>query len=254
MPYLVDAFHTMEKNFFSMVSLEQVDYGNLIAFATGIQAPGLNPAIVQQIDAEFAENLLSCRDFYAEKQLPWALILPEYYYNKDVESMLSRYHFVLNGDNGMAMAIMLEDIQFPSQETPLEIKEIQGNLEEWSIPLIYGFESTPEITSPYAIRHQEAVALGKKLYHFSGFLGKEVVCSLSLSLCGNKARIDDLATMPFHQRAGYASALVFAALKRAKELNARYCFLEASGMGFHLYKKIGFHTLFTNYCYEYVTY
>ncbi|WP_133127870.1 GNAT family N-acetyltransferase [Legionella nagasakiensis] len=252
--HVFNAFRTTENNFFSMVSLEQIAFGHLIAFATGVEAPGLNPAIVYQVDESFETSLSLCFDFYAEKQLPWALILPDYYHNPKIADLLQQHHFILNGDNGVAMFIALEKIEGPMETASLEIREIQGNLAEWCMPLIEGFESTPEITRPYAIRHQLATEMGKKLYHFSGFIDNQIVCSLSLSFYENKARIDDIATRPQFQRKGYASALIFAALRRAKEYNARYCFLEASGIGLNLYKKIGFRELFTNYCYESMKY
>jgi ribosomal protein S18 acetylase RimI-like enzyme len=76
------------------------------------------------------------------------------------------------------------------------------------------------------------------------------VCSLTLSLSENDARIDDVATMPEHQKQGHATNLIYAALQKAKQLNVSQCFLEASGSGFNLYKRIGFNTLFKNHYYE----
>jgi hypothetical protein len=39
-------FHKAEDYFFSLVSFSRKDYGNLITYTTGVQASGLNPAIV----------------------------------------------------------------------------------------------------------------------------------------------------------------------------------------------------------------
>ena len=70
----VREFHQAENNFFSLVSLNQIDYGHLIAFATGVQATGLNPAIVKQLDKRFNETLNSCQIYYKKNQVPWALV------------------------------------------------------------------------------------------------------------------------------------------------------------------------------------
>ncbi len=73
---LYHAFHTMEHYFFSILSFTQVDYGNIVAYATGVQASGLNPAIVTRVDSEFSKNLTACQSFYVDKNIPWALVLP----------------------------------------------------------------------------------------------------------------------------------------------------------------------------------
>ena len=116
--------------------------------------------------------------------------------------------------------------------------------------MLYGFESTIEIIDSYRKRHEIASQSGAKLYHFSGFIKNDPVCSLSLSLCGHNVRIDDLATTPAYQRKGYATQLVHAAIDFAKTLNASKCFLEASADGLSLYQKIGFKELFINRHYQ----
>ena len=58
------AFHKAENHFFSLVSFKQIDYDNLTAFATGVQAAGLNPAIVKKVDNDFIANLIECQFCY----------------------------------------------------------------------------------------------------------------------------------------------------------------------------------------------
>lgn len=244
-----NAFHKAESNFFSMVSLTQTEYSNLVAFATGVQGSGLNPAIVNRLDDSFSTNLSACKLFYSEQNVPWALVLPEYFYNEAVHSLIKEQNLDLTG-KGVAMAVEIENIQFPASTTALTIKDMQNDLHTWSIPLIYGFESTPEATEVYTIRHASAVEVGASLYHFSGYIDDTVICSLSLSLCGENARIDDVSTMPAYQKQGFATALIFAALNHAKQLNIHTCFLEASDSGLSLYKRIGFNELFLNHYYE----
>jgi ribosomal protein S18 acetylase RimI-like enzyme len=127
---------------------------------------------------------------------------------------------------------------------------MSDDLSTWSVPLIYGFESTPEITAVYTQRHQEALAKCHGMYHFSGFLKGEVVVSMTLTVKDSYARIDDVATLPAFQRRGYASAMITYALLKAKELSIKTCFLEASDDGLNIYKRIGFQPLFMNYYYQ----
>ncbi|CEG61515.1 Gnat family acetyltransferase (fragment) [Legionella micdadei] len=242
-------FHIVENNFFSLVSVNQMDYDHLVAFTTGVQASGLNPAIVKHIDDRFFQSLNACQVYYEKNHVPWALVFPDYLLNETIERDVQLLGFSNTG-TGVAMVAVFDSIQFPSQSLSLQCKLMDDDLHTWSIPLIYGFESTPEVTSVYTHRHQLASENAGLIYHFSGYFENTVVCSLTLSLCGNCARIDDVATMPAFQKQGFGSALIYEALKCAKELSISRCFLEASNNGLGLYKRIGFKALFTNHYYE----
>lgn len=242
-------FHQAESNFFSLVSMKQMDYGSLIAFKTGVQASGLNPAFVKHVDRHLYESLNECARYYEKNQLPWAVVLPDYLQTDHTRHDIQSLGFSCTGI-GVAQAAVLDNIQFPSQSSPLQCRLMHNELDTWSIPLIYGFESTPEVTAVYTHRHQLALQKTESLYHFSGFVDETVVCSLTLSLCGSCARIDDVATMPAFQKQGFASGLIYEALRYAKKPHVGLCFLEASEKGLGLYKRIGFKELFSNYYYE----
>lgn len=246
---LVDTFHRLESNFFSMISLNQIDCGNLVAFASGVTAANLNPAIVHHIDELFSASLDACDTFYAQQNLPWALLLPASLDNEIVRKLLQS-HSLTFSDKGVAMMLSFKEDSFSSMKTTLTIKDMENDLQTWSIPLLYGFESTPEITDIYTAQHQSASNKNPGIYHFSGLLHDTVVCSLSLSCMDGYARIDDVSTMPEEQRKGYATQLMCAAIKHALSLNISTCFLEASSSGLGVYKRIGFKELFINHYYE----
>lgn len=245
-----NAFHQAENNFFSMISDTHIDYGNLIAFATGVQASGLNPAfLLNPFDESLSTHLTACESFYIQKNLPWAFIVPEYFHDETMEH-LTQHHQLTLADKGVAMTLSLKTLQIPPIMSSLKIRPMDADLSSWSLPLIYGFESTPEITEVYLKRHLLASRPENKLYHFSGFINNTIVCSLSLSVSAKNARIDDVATMPAYQKKGYATGLIYAALKYLQELKIKTCFLEASTSGFNIYKRIGFTELFKNHYYE----
>lgn len=242
-------FHQVEHHFFSLISDVQTDYGQMIAFATGVPTSHLNPVIVKEIDEQFLKSLFRCHSFYFPKQLPWSLVLPEYLYQPELEKPLQSLHFAYT-EKGVAMEALIDSMVFPKFESSLVIKEMVSDLSVWSLPLLYGFESTMEITDAYRKKHELAAVSSAKLYHFSGFIEDEAVCSLSLSLCGQHARIDDLATIPAYQKKGYATQLIRAAIDFAKRQHITKCFLEASVTGLSIYQKIGFKELFINRYYE----
>jgi GNAT superfamily N-acetyltransferase len=244
----VNAFHRLESNFFSMIAIDQLNCSNLVALATGVHAANLNPALVHYLDDSFSANIETCKEFYSQQQLPWALILPEHLDSERVEDLL-KSHSLAQNDKGVAMVIFLKETYLASAPVSLTVKAMDDDLHLWSVPLLHGFESTPEITEVYTNRHQSA-SKSKGLYHFSGFVNDTVVCSLSLSCLGEYARIDDVATMPEEQRKGYASQLINAALNYARARDVNTCFLEASSAGLNVYKRLGFKELFKNHYYE----
>ena len=54
------------------------------------------------------------------------------------------------------MIILINNTTIPTNNSPLSVKEMKGDLHIWSIPLIHGFESTPEVTNVYTKRHELA--------------------------------------------------------------------------------------------------
>ncbi|WP_131781520.1 GNAT family N-acetyltransferase [Legionella gresilensis] len=240
-------FHKLEHHFFALLSFEKMHLSCLDAFATGVKAPNLNPAIVNPVNACFKKDLLNCISFYSQKNLPWSLILPDYLCNKDILSLIDAQKLLLV-DKGVAMQSVLK----PSNFVPslLEVREMKHELEVWSIPILHGFESTPNIMDVYTNQHRIATQTKNNIYHFTGFIKKTPVCSLTLSIYDNSARLDDIATMPAYQKKGYATELIHAALYQASRLGIKTCFLEAATSGLNVYKRIGFQPLFTNLYYE----
>lgn len=240
-------FHAVEHYFFSLVSQEQIDYGSLIAFTTGVFASGLNPAIVQRYDHMLLDKIKKVIHHYQTKNIPWALVVPDYLHPNTLQAKLSQEGLKWTGD-GVAMGVLLSEFDHSLTNT-MQIREMRDDMHTWHIPLVQAFGASPETPDLYIKRHHEAIKKGE-IYHFSAFIDNTVVSSLTLSCCGAHARIDDVATLPTHQKRGFASDLMTFALKFAKQLGKEDCFLEASPDGLSLYRRLGFLELFKNHYYE----
>ena len=248
MHHQVQAFHLAEANFFNMISVDRMQTDHIRAFFTGVQSSTLNHAVVYHVDDDFQKSLQSCCDFYANKHVPWEIGVANEDYHA-LGNILSQHAFV-ETDTGVAMALLLQDLKVNPTNVALKMKNMQGALDKWSIPVMLGFESTPERMQPYTDRHQVAVKDNNAIMHFSGFVDNQAICSLTLTFCDNNVRIDDVATIPQYQRKGYATQLLLAALAHAKSLGSQCCFLEASNDGLNVYQNIGFEALFKNHYYE----
>lgn len=244
----VRAFYLAEANFFNMISVDRMQTDHLRAFATGVQSPTLNHAVVYHVDDGFQKSLRSCCDFYADKHVPWEVGVSD----KDYHALgtILRQHAFFEVDTGVAMALLLKDLKVDSTSVALEMRDMQDSMDEWSIPVTLGFESTLEKMQPYTFRHQVAAKGSNTIMHFSRFVDNKAICSLTLTFCENNVRIDDVATIPQYQRKGYATQLLLAALTQAKSLGSQICFLEASNDGLNVYQHVGFKRLFKNHYYE----
>jgi hypothetical protein len=95
MTVLINAFHQTERNFFSAISFTENIYDNLIAYASGVEASGLNPAIVHTSNtASFTQDVINAQAFYNQEQLPWALVVPDYLQNISEIKAVQKIHLV----------------------------------------------------------------------------------------------------------------------------------------------------------------
>lgn len=244
----VQAFQLAEANFFNMISVDRIQTDHLRAFATGVQSPTLNHAVVYHVDEDFQKSLRSCCDFYANKHVPWELGVSDKDYHA-LGAILHQHAFV-EVDTGVAMALLLQDLKVNPTPGALEMRDMWDSLDEWSTPVTLGFESTREQMQPYTFRHQMASKDNNAIIHFSGFVDNQAICSLTMTFCDDNVRIDDVATIPQYQRKGYATQLLLSALAHAKSLGSQCCFLEASNDGLSVYEHIGFKMLFKSHYYE----
>ncbi len=246
--YSIDEFQRAEAHFYSIISSERMQTEHVLAFATGVQSPTLNHAVIHHVDEQFRQSLIACCDFYANKAVPWEIGVPDKHYQQ-LHHTLQQHGFV-ETDTGVAMGLLLQSVKKSPVSTALVMKIMDDDVEGWSVPVMLGFESTPDRMAPYTFRHLSAVQTGQPIVHFSGFIDHQAVCSLTLTFGDGNVRVDDVATTPQHQRQGYATQLLLAALEHASGLGAQYGFLEASNSGLSVYNNIGFERLFTTHYFE----
>ncbi|MCP0913403.1 MULTISPECIES: GNAT family N-acetyltransferase [Legionella] len=246
---LIQQFNHITDHFFSQVSTCKINYGEFISFTTGVQASGLNPVFVRNISSRFLDILKSCEIYYMQKGLPWALLLPESLSSPELKNSLKHHGFSLV-DKGIVMSCDLTGLTLKTPSPPLHMTNMEKRLEEWGLPILEGFASTEDNMKLYIKRHLTATQRSKGIWHFSAFINGQIVSSLTLTATDEHARLDDVATIPYYQKRGYASGLITLALQHAHDMGVKTCFLEASLAGYGLYKRLGFKEIFNNYYYE----
>ncbi|HAT6976851.1 TPA: GNAT family N-acetyltransferase [Legionella pneumophila] len=245
----IEIFHQMERHFFSLISSKLLSLESLQACYSGVPIPALNPVFYSGKSHLLGAEIYQCKRFYESHSTPWALMVPDYLSDTKTDNVLAQSGF-LSIDQGVAMYLSIRDLGVPGLESDLLIKRMDNEMETWILPTIPAFESTEDIAKIYRVRHQEAIEKSPEIYHYSGFIQEQIVSSLTLTVMGDSARIDDVATFPKHQKKGYATQLILSVLQILKDTNISWCFLEASADGLNIYKKIGFRELFKNLYYE----
>lgn len=136
---------------------------------------------------------------------------------------------------GMMVDLAAVDFDAPPPRG-LTIRRVMS-LEDWTRVFMAGFErpANEESIWPDVYSQCEDVWV-----HFVGYLDGAPVATTSLLLCGDLAGVYHVVTLPAARGRGVGRAITVAALEHAKKLGATHAALQASEMGFSVYRAIGF--------------
>lgn len=237
-------YHQIEDYFFTAISRDyKYISDDMAAYISGLQAGNLNPIIIKSADTLNTAHLKDGIGIFNNEDLPFNVIIPS-----DSVSLNKQDLFDLLLHEVYTTTAMYIDLQqLPPSGSLYDSYEIvctDSILKDWASPLISAFKSNEHDTALYGQRHQAALDRAQQLHHFSLYVAQKPVCSLTLSIQGKTARLDDIGTHSAYQGKGYATALIRYALEHARKKHSTFCFLEASEQGLSIYQKIGFHTLF----------
>jgi len=247
---LFSLYHEMEDYFFTSISEKYHQFsGDACAYFTGVETISLNLFIVKQINANFDITLQNGIQFLNALGLPFSIVFRSEMVGQ-VKNQISAIQF---SESYTSIAMQLNIKNYLSINHTLhseyEIRCTDNYLMGWAVPIGSAFESVPEVMRQYQARHQSAIDTEKKLVHFTLYVNTAPICSLTLSIKNQLARLDDIGTKVGFQRKGFASALIHHALLFARSHNVTHCFLEASADGVSVYRRAGFSDLF-----EYTTF
>ena len=248
-------YRQVENYFFSGISTETLSVDeNAIAYMTEVPVADLNLVYLKQAPESFIDTLNKSKMFFASKNLSFVVIMPDELCSSQIDNILIDNGCCKSGSS-VAMVCDVNNIKDITESFNLDagisIKSHDVNLNDWMLPLIGAFDSTKEISSIYASRHEAALTKNANLSHYSLYKNNKPISSITLSIHDGIARIDDVGTLPEYQKQGYATLLIKFVLIQAIKMNAKYCFLESSASGLGVYEKLGFKKLFENNIYTY---
>jgi GNAT superfamily N-acetyltransferase len=241
-PHLLQDYQKSERFFWSTISSATVYADDVDMYATGVHNGYLNPAIQKSPLTEdtFEKVSDSLQDFYSSQNLPWVWSIEKHLIS---QNLIEKKSLELI-DKSSTMSIELTNTF--SLTNDLIIKENNDDLTDWGLCLHQAYQSSTEVSDQYIYAKKKQVRSTANFHHFVGYLSTVPVSCLTLSIQEDKARIDDVGTIPAHQNKGFATQLIVSAMQKAFDLGANHCFLEASQAGARVYERIGFKRLFSN--------
>jgi spectinomycin phosphotransferase len=237
---IIELYHQSEEYFSEGISLETHQIGNSgFCCMTGIQSPNFNALVVRDLRVPLEEQISRAKAIFDQKKLSHIVMLPDSLLLEPVSTQLDHL-----GWTEVDMIVAMYKPLDPAPE-PLDvgIKTTNGDLNTWCKPLVPAFGTTEQIGAQSVDARQRALDREYAFHYFTLFNEGMPVTSITISLCNNIARIDDLGTDPAHQKKGFAARLFQYALAKAASLGAKHCFLDASASGLALYEKYGFKRL-----------
>jgi len=175
-----------------------------------------------------------------------------YSYPKNLNNLLENYGFILE-NKWKAMAIDIKKMPYIFDiPEGMQIKKISDleELKKWSHILVESFQFSKVIDSYKKYFINAGLDDINFDYYLGFFNGKPVATSIFFKGQG-AAGIFYIGTVEEARGHGIAQAMVYYILNKSKIHGYRFCVLQASEMGYTLYKKIGFKEYHTTNIYRY---
>lgn len=246
-------FRSLEQAFWQSISEDHYASPNVKAYISPVtEAQGFNLCYIYEgADLDEITNVLN---WYDTKSRDCMIICPEGKTHSILQSHQTKWQLEDEAPT-TAMILQLDRWQtVPNRVDDFTINLTNDDLSLWSQPLLTAFGSGNTlhdaiIIQQYEKAHELALQKDCPLYHFALIQNNAPICSLTLTIIVQGARLDDIGTDTKHQGKGYATALIQHALAFAQDKGAEYCALEASSDGLSVYQKLGFKSLWHYHAY-----
>ncbi len=210
---------------------------------TGIPDPFLNRVFQTRLASQaVTEAIANTVAHFQSRDVPFVWMAEPGTEPPDLGKHLEAHGFTRRSDlRGMAKLVMGTEATLPSPPG-LIIRPVHDNetLRQWLDPYILGFGLTAFRERYFAIESEIGLSPDLPRRHFVGFIDRRPVASSTLFLGAGVAGIYNVATISEARRRGIGAAMTSRCVREAAELGHRLAVLEASPMGFPVYRRLGF--------------
>ncbi len=241
----------IEKNLFEQIRfygssrrVRLIDNKNIIKFLSHISLPFFNCVIFYDFDSKNLEKQI--KDFIKygrskKTSLLW-LVGPSSKPHS-IGALLEKNSFKYD-DHMMSMAIEIKDIKNDLKHIngfEIELVDNSKKLERWVHACLKGFdENCKNFSSIYEF--EKSLGCGRTLpwVRFTGIVYGEAVATSAIFMGSEAAGLDNVTTVPDWRKKGVGAFMVAHAFNFSQSLGYNIGVLQASDMGYNLYRKLGF--------------
>ncbi len=245
--------HTIEDYFSKSISVKKRSFEKKsIAYIANIDEPHFNVFLQRQPHRNLNQILSDVKYFFAQHHVPrWVYVVPNDIDTSCLQEALAQHDIVFT-EKSSAMHYKFEPSLITS-ENSLTIEPANTNWNGFLQVMLEAFGGTKETISQYDQALKRAAYKNTNMHHFIGTLGQQPITTITLTFLNDWVRIDNVSTIPSHQQLGYATQIMRYGMRLAQEKGAKHAVLDASSKGLKLYKRLGFHEIFTYHVYKHET-
>lgn len=217
----------------------------IIAGGTGGQVPYCNQILVVAEPSDPERALANAINFYEERGLRFVLQVPHGSKVMEVAPSLG-----LN-ESGLLPFMVLDPIadngwRAPGAELEIERARTLDDVAEINQLLHESFEMPMDSVETFALQR---FIDNDDFNMFVGRVNGETVTTATSIVAGETAGVFQVATFAQHRGKGYGEIMTAHVTRIAADAGSKIAYLQASGLGFPIYKRMGFqtaasHTLF----------
>ncbi|MDD3513178.1 MAG: GNAT family N-acetyltransferase [Synergistaceae bacterium] len=217
--------------------------GPCLFVSTGTAIPDQNYAYCP-VEEDAEENVRSSARFFREERMPFTWWFPPGTRGERFRKALEEQRM----PERCAPPAMLMALDAPAERAQLSAERTvckavsSAEAEEWACSSLEGFDSGPEHQGPFSAFCTSLLVppFDEAFRLLTLRVGGRAAATALLSLTGEVAGIYYFSTLPAFRRRGLGRLLLSEALEEARRSGCRTAVLQASPMGFALYKKAGF--------------
>jgi len=221
---------------------ERFESADFIRFSTGIPDPIFNGVFRAQlapeaVDSVVAENLT----YFKSKQVPCLWFTGPLTRPSDLGVHLERHGFTLDGEDPCMVVDLLSINEAIPTPDGLTIRVVQDRemLKTWGSLVAEANGASRPIQDQLSVLEAD-LGLDRHRLRYLGYRNGSPVATSALVIHAGVAGVYAVSTLPAARRQGLGAAMTLAPLLDARKLGLRLGTLQASKMGYSLYRRLGF--------------
>jgi ribosomal protein S18 acetylase RimI-like enzyme len=233
------------------------DESDLLWTITDVPFPLFNSVLRANLTPDNAETAIQAAIARCEaRQVPMLWWVGPSSRPANLGERLLAHRFILENETpamGVDLLKLNENLEVPAAFTIEEVHNLEM-FNIWHQTFASGYE-IPDFVADAFFDSSVTIGFGpdRSIRHWIGRLDGEAVATSSLIIGAGVAGIYNVATIRAARRQGIGAAITLAPLRAARQMGYRIGVLQASTLGFNIYRKLGFveyfkfgHYLWTN--------